>query len=120
MSASLLAEWLTPTTIGTACTAAGVAITKVVDWLISHRKVETDASSEAVKLAQLSQEAAFRNFVTLIDKLREDINELRDELDESEQRRAKAEDTVRKLRDEVHDLRNELSRRGFTSPTPTV
>lgn len=115
---NLLAEWINPTTVGAACTAAGVALTKVVDWMITRRKVHSDAGSEAMKLAQISQEAAFRNFVTLIDKLREDINELRDELEESEKRRATAEDTIRKLRDEVHDLRNELSRRGLTASPP--
>lgn len=115
MPTTLLAEWMTPTTIGGACTAAGVAITKVVDWALSRRKAQNDVGTEMAKLAQVSQEAAFRNLITLVEKLREDVAELRDELEESERRRTVAEDTVRKLRDEVHSLRNELHRRGFAN-----
>jgi hypothetical protein len=117
MATNLLAEWLTPTAVGTVCTAAGALGVKLIEVVLAKRKVQSDASTEAHKLAQLGQEAAFRNLITLVEKLKEDLAELRDELEESEQRRAGAEDTVRKLRDEVHSLRNELQRRGFTTPT---
>jgi predicted RNase H-like nuclease (RuvC/YqgF family) len=116
MAANLLAEWLNPTTLGAACAATGAAIAKLVDWAITRRKAHTDVSTEMAKLAQVSQEAAFRNLIALVEKLREDVAELRDELEESERRRTVAEDTIRKLRDEVHSLRNELHRRGFAAP----
>jgi len=118
MATNLLAEWLTPTTIGGICTAAGVAITKIVDWVLTRRKAQSDLSNEAIKTAHTNQAAVVAQLFELVKTLRTDMAEMRAELEESEGRRAKAEDTVRKLRDEVHDLRNELSRRGLAAPPP--
>lgn len=111
-----LAEWLTPATIGTVCTGAGVVATKVIDALLARRKTQADASTETVKFAHASQEAVVRQLFDLVKTLRDDMTEMRAELEESEERRARAEDTVRMLRDEVHNLHNELRLRGFTRP----
>lgn len=113
-----LTDWLSPATLGSICAAAGVAVTKVFEWLNARRKAANDSNSEFVKLSQANQQAVVQQLFEVVKTLRTDLTELRNELEESEERRVKAEDTVRKLRDEVHSLRNELQRRGFAAPAP--